>query len=78
MTIAGLNNGENGSMTDPPVPPVEYHPPYSLDFVAHLDAGCYPDEIAAELLAAVSRDEHGRRVLDALTITGLELRIAED
>lgn len=63
-------------MTDLPIPPIEYHPPYSLDFVAHLDADCYPGEITAELLAEVSLDEEGRRMLEALTMVGLELRFA--
>lgn len=63
-------------MTEATLPPIEYQPPYSLDFVAHLDAGCYPDALSLELLAAVSSNEEGRRMLDALTITGLELRIA--
>ncbi|WP_421874646.1 hypothetical protein [Mycolicibacterium wolinskyi] len=63
-------------MYDQPIPPIEFEPPYSMDFVSHLDAGCYPDEIMAERLAAVSRDEEGRRMLDALAIVGLELRLA--
>jgi hypothetical protein len=62
-------------MNDQPIPPIEYRPPYSLDFVSHLDAGCYPDEMTAELLAQVSCDDEGRRMLDALTIVGLELRL---
>lgn len=63
-------------MIDPPIPPIEYHPPYSLDFVSHLDAGCYPDEVTEKLLAEVSKDEEARRMLEALTLVGLELRFA--
>lgn len=49
-----------------------------MDFVAHLDGGCYPVAITTDLLASVNSDEEGRRMLDALTIVGLELRIARD
>lgn len=63
-------------MVEPPLPPIEHHPPYSVDFVACLDAGCYPDSVTPDLLAAVNSDEEGRRVLVALALVGLQLRAA--
>ncbi|WP_074355653.1 hypothetical protein [Mycobacteroides abscessus] len=57
------------------IPPVEFEPPYSVDFVAHLHGGCYPDALASDLLAGVRRDHESARLLDALTVTQLELRI---
>lgn len=65
-------------MTDAPIPPVELSPPYSLEFVAHLEAGCYPDDVTPELMAVVCRDPAGARMLDALRITQLELRLLGD
>ncbi|MDM2096403.1 hypothetical protein PP348_20220 [Mycobacteroides abscessus] len=62
-------------MADEPLPPIEYEPPYSLNFVAHLDAGCYPDDLTPELLAGVRRDPAGAGLLDLLTTTQLELRL---
>lgn len=44
-----------------------------MDFVSHLDAGCYPDEVTKELLAAVHRDPAGARMLDDLAIVQIEL-----
>lgn len=55
-------------------PPIEHQPPHSVDFVAHLHGGSYPYAVTAELLAAVRRNPDAARVLDALTITQLELR----
>ena len=72
------SHGRMDLVADGPIPPIEFFPPYSLDFVAHLDTGCYPDENTADLLAAVSRDEEGRRMLDALVIVGLELRLVDN
>lgn len=65
-------------MQDPPLPPIEYSPPYSMDFVAHLDAGCYPDEVAQQLLDAVRLDAAGARMLDDLAIVQMELRLLRD
>jgi hypothetical protein len=48
-------------------------PPYSVDFVAHLHGGCYPDAVTDGLLTAVRRDPDAARVLDSLTITQVEL-----
>lgn len=67
---------DEASDLDDALPPIELAPPYSLDFVAHLDAGCYPDDLSDALLAAVCRDEHGRRLLDALIVSRLEVRTA--
>ncbi|RIT48809.1 hypothetical protein D2E80_11935 [Mycobacteroides abscessus] len=61
---------------DEPRPPVEFCPPYSLDFVAHLHGGCYPDAITPGFLAAVRRDAIGRRMLDEIAIAQLELVFA--
>ena len=62
-------------MADEPILPIKYEPPYSIDFVAHLRAGCYPDALASELLAAICSDPVGARLLDGLTIIQLELRV---
>jgi hypothetical protein len=65
-------------MTDEPIPPFEWSPPYSLEFVAHLEAGCYPDDVTPRLMAAVRSDPAGARMLDALTIVQMELRLLGD
>ncbi|SHT79403.1 Uncharacterised protein [Mycobacteroides abscessus subsp. abscessus] len=66
-------------MTDDELlPPIELRPPYSLDFVAHLHGGCYPDDITPLLLAAVDRNDAGRRMLDDLALARLELVIMGD
>lgn len=49
-----------------------------MDFVAHLDAGCYPDEVAQQLLDAVRLDAAGARMLDDLAIVQMELRLLRD
>lgn len=46
-----------------------------MDFVAHLYGGCYPAGITSALLAAVRADNDGARMLDALTVVQLELRL---
>lgn len=70
----GRGRLNNGLMTsDDPLPPVEFGPPYSLDFVAHLHGGCYSDAVSPGLLAAVGRDDIGRQMLDDLAIAQLEL-----
>jgi hypothetical protein len=56
---------ENKGMTDEPIPPVEWSPPYSLDFVAHLEGGCYPTDITDTLMSAVRGDSDGARMLEA-------------
>jgi len=58
--------------TDAP-PPIEYVPPYSLDFIAHLHDGCYSAQATPMLLQAVQRDPDGARMLDALTSAQLKL-----
>lgn len=55
------------------LPPVEYGPPYSMDFVAHLHGGCYDTDLTPSLLEAVRRDAASARMLDALTMTQMEL-----
>lgn len=57
------------------IPPPEHAPPYSLDFVSHLHGGCYPANITPALLHAVRHDPAGVRMLDALTVTQMELGI---
>jgi hypothetical protein len=59
--------------TDVP-PPIEFQPPYSLDFVAHLHGGCYSADVTPMLLRSVQTDPDGARMLDALTGVQLELR----
>lgn len=72
----GTDGGDdNRSMPDEPVPPIELAPPYSMEFVAHLHAGCYAEGISRQLIRAVRQDKEGQRMLDALSITQLELRI---
>lgn len=44
-----------------------------MDFVAHLDGGCYPDGVTQQLLAAVRLDPVGARMLDDLAIVQMEL-----
>src|SRR5947209_7583707 len=44
---------ENEYVPDESAPPIEYEPPYSIDFVAHLHGGCYPEHITPTFLAAV-------------------------
>jgi hypothetical protein len=65
-------------MHDAPIPPIEYEPPFSVDFVSHLDAGCYPDNVTQDLLAAVRSDPTGARMLTELTIVQMELRLLGD
>jgi hypothetical protein len=64
-------------MTDEGIPGIEWAPPYSPDFVAHLHGGCYPADVTPALLYAVNADPEGQRVLDALTVVQLELLLAE-
>lgn len=69
---------ENGQVNDNlavSVPPVEYSPPYTMNFVAHLSGGCYPADITPALLSAVRADETGARMLDGITMVELELRL---
>ena len=66
--FARRGHGENGGVRDEPIPPIEYAPPYSMDFVAHLDAG-YPNDVTRDLLAAVRTDPAGSRLLNALSVT---------
>lgn len=69
---------ENGQVNDNlavSVPPVEYSPPYTMNFVAHLSGGCYPADITPALLRAVRADETGARMLDGITMVELELRL---
>ncbi|ORA10960.1 hypothetical protein [Mycobacterium arosiense] len=65
-------------MQEMPIPPIEYSPPYSMDFVSHLDAGCYPDGVTQQLLAAVRCDPVGARMLDDLAVVQMELRLLRD
>jgi hypothetical protein len=60
--------------TDIP-PPIEYAPPFSFDFVAHLCGGCYPADVTPLLLRAVQSDPDGARMLDQLTFVQLELKL---
>lgn len=46
-----------------------------MEFVAHLHAGFYAEDVSRQLMRAVSEDREGRHMLDALSITQLELRI---
>ncbi|WP_255784566.1 hypothetical protein [Mycobacteroides abscessus] len=62
-------------MSDEPLPSIEYCPPYSLDFVAHLHGGCYSEDIMAKLLTEVRADQAGQRMLDQLTIIQMELSL---
>lgn len=66
-----VQNMDNGVVTDEPLPPTEYGPPYSLDFVAHLHAGCYSGSETPSLMEAVRRDADGARMIDALLHTQL-------
>lgn len=50
-----------------PLPPIEHHPPYSLEFVAHLHGGCYGEDFTPQLLAAVRKDAGGVQLLDDIT-----------
>jgi hypothetical protein len=59
--------------TDVP-PPIEFQPPYSLDFVAHLHGGCYSADVTPMLLRSVQADPDGARMLNAITDVQLELR----
>jgi len=61
--------------TDVP-PPIEYAPPFSLDFVAHLHGGCYPPDVTPLLLRAVQHDPDGGPMLDALESVCRELRVS--
>ncbi|MDX1870688.1 hypothetical protein SBI67_01010 [Mycolicibacterium sp. 120266] len=60
-------------MSQEQIPAIESAPPYSMVFVSHLDAGCYPEELTQQLLAEVRRDPAGARMLDDLAIVQLEL-----
>jgi hypothetical protein len=62
--------------TDVP-PPIEYGPPFSLDFVAHLHGYRYPADVAPLLMRAVQRDPDGARMLDALESVRIELRVSD-
>lgn len=62
-------------MQDHPIPPIEWSPPYSLDFIAHLHGGCYPEDVTPNLLAAVRDDPARARQLDSMTLVQLELRL---
>jgi len=62
--------------TDVP-PPIEYGPPFSLDFVAHLHGGCYPADVTPLLLRAVQRDPDGVRLLDRLTNVQRAVRLLD-
>lgn len=62
-------------MDDDLIPPIEYEPPYSLEFVSHLHGSCYGDDVTPSLLAAVRADEVGARMLDSLTVVQLEMRL---
>lgn len=55
-------------------PPIEFWPSYSIGFVAHLHGGCFAETLTPQLSAAVRRDPIRARLLDALTITQMELR----
>lgn len=45
-------------MTNDEIPPIEYEPPYSEDFIAHLHAGYYDDEPDfTKILLAALKDE---------------------
>ena len=57
-----------------PLPPIESSAPYSLDFVAHLHGGCYPNDVSPQLIEAVKRDPAGKQALDALNLVQLELK----
>lgn len=60
---------------DEPLPPLELHPPYSLDFIAYLHGGCYPRDTTEQLLLAVAADAHGAGLLRAVMRTTVELRL---
>jgi hypothetical protein len=60
---------------DEPLPAIEQAPPYTLEFIAHLHGECYGDDITPQLLAAATKDEAGKRMLDELTIVRLELAL---
>jgi len=62
-------------MTQRQTPAIQYEPPYSLDFVSHLDAGCYPAELTYQLMATLRLDPAGARMLDDLAIVRMELRL---
>lgn len=49
-----------------------------MDFVSHLDAGCYSDGATHELLATVRLDPAGARMLDDVAIVQMELRLLGD
>jgi hypothetical protein len=63
---------DNGLMTDD-LPAIEWSPPFTMDFVAHLAGGCYPDDVTPALLRAVRTDRDGARMLYALALVQLEL-----
>lgn len=62
------------TLADDDPPSIEHHPPYSPEFVAHLHAGCYPDDLTPALLALVRADPGGARMLDDYSLIQLELR----
>lgn len=63
----------NGLMTHDELPPIEYNPPFSMEFVAHLHGGCYDEDIAIRLLSMARQDRTGQHMLDMLNITRLGL-----
>jgi len=55
------------------LPVIEYAPPYSHAFIAHLHGGCYSEDVTTALLDRVRSDGEGRRMLEAVALVQLEL-----
>lgn len=49
-----------------------------MDFVAHLQGGCYAADDTVRLLRAVGADLDGAGIIDDLTIVQMELRLLRD
>jgi hypothetical protein len=57
------------------LPAIDFEPPYSLDFLAHLHGGCYPPDVTARLLEGIGRDLDASKLMDSLTLVQLALRL---
>lgn len=60
---------------DEPIPPIEYEPPYSLDFLAHLHGECYDGtHDLSQVWASVLRDASAAQIVRELTEVQMALR----
>lgn len=69
---------DNRTMPTGPLPPIEHEPPYSMEFVSHLHAGCYAASPTAAHMQAVRLDPNGARMIDALLAAQLAVRALGD